>query len=101
MSENLRLRYGNVDVAASTSGVSNDYFNVYGMTSSEGTVFNAEQLAGCVQMVVLDSNAHRQLFPNKAKVVGGIILVGSMSTTVIGVIEEEQSMFGSNKILRV
>ena len=46
VSKNLRLRYGNIDVAASANGVSGDYFNVYGMTFSEGTTFNAEQLAG-------------------------------------------------------
>lgn len=45
VSQNLRLRYGNIDVAASANGVSGDYFNVYGMTFSEGATFNAEQLA--------------------------------------------------------
>lgn len=101
VSQNLRLRYGNIDVAASANGVSGDYFNVYGMTFSEGTTFNAEQLAGRAQVVVLDSNTRRQLFPNKAKVVGEVILVGNMPATVIGVAEEKQSMFGSSKILRV
>ncbi|MGE9665662.1 ABC transporter permease, partial [Escherichia coli] len=51
--------------------------------------------------VVLDSNTRRQLFPNKAKVVGEVVLVGNMPATVIGVAEEKQSMFGSSKILRV
>lgn len=101
VSNNLRLRYGNIDVAASANGVSGDYFNVYGMTFSEGATFNAEQLAGRAQVVVLDSNTRRQLFPSKAKVVGEVILVGNMPATVIGVAEEKQSMFGSSKILRV
>lgn len=101
VSQNLRLRYGNIDVAASANGVSGDYFNVYGMTFSEGNTFNREQLNGRAQVVVLDSNTRRQLFPNKAKVVGEVILVGNMPATVIGVAEEKQSMFGSSKILRV
>ena len=101
MSQNLRLRVGNVDVAASANGVSGDYFNVYGMTFSEGATFNAEQLAGRAQVVVLDANSRRQLFPNKTNVVGEVILVGNMPATVIGVAEEKQSMFGSSKILRV
>ncbi|STW02650.1 macrolide export ATP-binding/permease MacB [Klebsiella pneumoniae subsp. rhinoscleromatis] len=50
---------------------------------------------------MLDSNTRRQLFPNKAKVVGEVILVGNMPATVIGVADEKQSMFGSSKILRV
>ena len=100
LSQNLRLRYGNVDVAASANGVSGQYFNVYGMTFSEGTTFNDVQLSGRAQVVVLDANARRQLFPNKSSVVGEIILVGNMPATVIGVAEEKQSMFGSSKILR-
>ncbi|EGT4356228.1 macrolide ABC transporter ATP-binding protein/permease MacB [Cronobacter sakazakii] len=101
VSQNLRLRYGNVDVAASANGVSGQYFNVYGMTFSEGNTFNDEQLRGRAQVVVIDSNARRQLFPNKANVVGEVVLVGNMPATVIGVAEEKQSMFGSSKILRV
>lgn len=101
ISSNLRLRYGNVDAAASVNGVNSQYFNVYGMTMSQGTAFNNEQLAGRAQVVVLDSNSKRQLFPNKANVVGEVILVGNMPATVIGVAEEKQSMFGSSKVLRV
>lgn len=101
VSQNLRLRYGNIDVAASANGVNGDYFNVYGMTFREGNTFNREQLNGRAQVVVLDSNARRQLFPHKASVTGEVILVGNMPATVIGVTEEKQSMFGSSKILRV
>lgn len=88
-------------MAASANGVSGDYFNVYGMTFSEGNTFNQEQLNGRAQVVVLDSNTRRQLFPHKADVVGEVILVGNMPARVIGVAEEKQSMFGSSKVLRV
>lgn len=101
ISSNLRLRYGNVDAAASVNGVNGQYFNVYGMTMSQGTTFNEEQLSGRAQVVVLDSNSRRQLFPNKMNVVGEVVLVGNMPATVIGVAEEKQSMFGSSKVLRV
>jgi macrolide transport system ATP-binding/permease protein len=63
VSQNLRLRSGNIDVAASANGVSGQYFNVYGMTFSEGNTFNGEQEKGRAQVVVLDSNTRRQLFP--------------------------------------
>ena len=88
-------------MAASANGVSGDYFNVYGMTFSEGNTFNQEQLNGRAQVVVLDSNTRRQLFPHKADVVGEVILVGNMPARVIGVAEEKQSMFGSSKVLRL
>ncbi|HEY2454003.1 MAG TPA: macrolide ABC transporter ATP-binding protein/permease MacB [Scandinavium sp.] len=101
VSKSLRLRVGNSDVSASIEGVGSQYFNVYGMTFSEGNTFNDVQLNGRAQVVVLDSNTRRQLFPHKANVVGEILLVGNMPATIIGVADEKQSMFGSSKILRV
>jgi len=101
VSKNLRLRVNNTDVAASANGVGPHYFNVYGMSFSEGSTFNDVQLRGRAQVVVLDGNTRRQLFPHKVSVVGEIILVGNMPATVIGVADEKQSMFGSSKILRV
>ncbi|BBQ84609.1 TPA: macrolide ABC transporter ATP-binding protein/permease MacB [Kluyvera ascorbata] len=101
VSKNLRIRAGNIDVAASVQGIGQHYFNVYGMTFSEGNTFNDVQAAERSQVVVLDSNTRRQLFPDKARVVGEVILVGNTPATVIGVADEKQSMFGSSKILRV
>ncbi|WP_332095136.1 ABC transporter permease, partial [Klebsiella pneumoniae] len=77
VSKSLRLRANNIDVAASAEGVGPQYFNVYGMTFSEGNTFNELQLNSRAQVVVIDSNTRRQLFPNKAKVVGEVILVGN------------------------
>lgn len=37
------------------------------MTFSEGNTFNELQLNSRAQVVVLDSNTRRQLFPNKRK----------------------------------
>jgi ABC-type antimicrobial peptide transport system, ATPase component len=101
VSKSLRLRSGNTDVSASVEGVGAQYFNVYGMSFSEGNTFNDVQLNGRAQVVILDSNTRRQLFPHKATVVGEIILVGNMPATIIGVADEKQGMFGSSKILRV
>lgn len=101
VSKNLRIRAGNIDVAASVQGIGQQYFNVYGMTFSEGNTFNDVQAAERSQVVVLDSNTRRQLFPNKASVIGDVILVGNTPATVIGVADEKQSMFGSSKVLRV
>ncbi|MCE9888632.1 macrolide ABC transporter ATP-binding protein/permease MacB [Kluyvera intermedia] len=101
VSKNLRIRAGNIDVAASVQGIGQQYFNVYGMTFSEGNTFNEVQAAERSQVVVLDSNTRRQLFPNKASVIGEVILVGNTPATVIGVADEKQSMFGSSKVLRV
>ena len=71
------------------------------MTFSEGNTFNQAQHQGRAQVVVIDENTRRQLFPDKRNVVGEVILVGNMPATIIGVAQEKQSMFGSSKILRV
>ncbi|MBK4714778.1 MULTISPECIES: macrolide ABC transporter ATP-binding protein/permease MacB [Tenebrionibacter/Tenebrionicola group] len=101
ISKNLRLRYGNRDAAASVNGVSGQYFDVYGMTFSQGKPFNEEQLQKRAQVAVIDENTRRQLFPDKPDVIGEVLLVGNMPATVTGVTREKQSMFGSSKILRV
>lgn len=52
-------------------------------------------------MVVLDANTRRQLFPNKANVVGEVVLVGNMPVIVIGVAEEKPSMYGNSNLLQI
>ncbi|ENB7844772.1 macrolide ABC transporter ATP-binding protein/permease MacB [Salmonella enterica subsp. enterica serovar Newport] len=99
--KNLHIRKGNINVAASVEGVGERYFNAYGMAFSEGNTFSDVQIKDRAQVVVLDSNTRRQLFPDKTSVTGEIILVGNMPATVIGVADEKQSMFGSSKLLRV
>lgn len=101
VSKSLRLRYGNIDIAVNANGVSGDYFNVYGMSFREGNTFNAVQQQDRAQVVVLDANTRRQLFPNKANVVGEVVLAGNMPVIVIGVAEEKPSMYGNSNLLQV
>lgn len=101
VSKTLRLRYNNIDVSASAEGIGTQYFSVYGMSFSEGSTFNAVQQADRAQVVVIDNNTRRQLFPDKTSAVGEVILVGNIPLTVIGVAAEKQNMFGSSKTLRV
>lgn len=97
----MRLRLGNVDVAANVSGVSEQFFQVYGMAFTQGTGINALQVQSLAQTVVIDENTQRRLFPHQENVVGEVILVGNMPATVVGVAKQKQSMFGSNKTLNV
>lgn len=99
--KSLCLCVNNIDVVVSVEGVGLQYFNVYGMIFSEGNIFNELQFNSWVQVVVFDSNICWQLFFNKVKVVGEVILVGNMLVMVIGVVDEKQLMFGSSKIFCV
>lgn len=97
----MRLRFGNIDVPASVSGVSEQYFRVYAMTFTQGAGFDVLQVPAQAQVVVIDNNTQRRLFPHQKNVIGEVILVGNMPATIIGVAKEKQSMFGSSQSLRV
>jgi len=101
IASSMRLRLGNVDVAANVNGVSEQFFRVYGMTFTEGVGIDQLQVQSQSQTVVIDANTQRRLFPNQKEVVGRVILVGNMPATVVGVAKEKQSMFGSSKTLHV
>lgn len=97
----MRLRFGNIDVAANVSGISEQYFRVYGMAFSQGAGIDIGQLQSGAQVVVIDTNTQRRLFPLRKNAIGEVILVGNMPATVVGVAEQKQSMFGSSKMLNV
>ncbi|WP_283602932.1 macrolide ABC transporter ATP-binding protein/permease MacB [Serratia proteamaculans] len=101
ITSSMRLRLGNVDVAANVTGVSEQFFRVYGMTFTQGIGIDQLQVQSQSQTVVIDANTQRRLFPHQKDVVGQVILVGNMPATVVGVAKEKQSMFGSSKTLNV
>ncbi|CAI0740475.1 Macrolide export ATP-binding/permease protein MacB [Serratia quinivorans] len=101
IASSMRLRLGNVDVAANVTGVSEQFFRVYGMTFTQGVGIDQLQVQSQSQTVVIDANTQRRLFPNQKDVVGQVILVGNMPAMVVGVAKEKQSMFGSSKTLNV
>lgn len=99
--KSIRLRKGSVDAAAQLMGVGATYFQVYANTFSEGMSFTPDMIKRGAQVVVIDANTKRRFFPNKKQVVGETILVGNMPATIIGVIAERKSVFGSNNQLSV
>lgn len=96
-----RLRKGNLDAVARVAGVGVGYFQVYGNKFAEGMGFTQDMLDRRAPVVVIDGNTKRRFFPNKQNVVGEILLIGNMPATVIGVLGEQKSIFGSSKSLEV
>jgi macrolide transport system ATP-binding/permease protein len=93
-SASLRLRHRALDIGASVSGVGEYYFRVSGLKPALGRFFNSEDVAAQSQLVVIDHNTQRKLFPNGADPLGQVILVGNLPATVIGVAAENKSGFG-------
>ncbi|CAG9414387.1 Macrolide export ATP-binding/permease protein MacB [Providencia alcalifaciens] len=96
-----RLRKGNLDAVARVTGVGIDYFQVFGNKFAEGMGFTQDMLTRRAPVVVIDGNTKRRFFPNKQNVVGETLLIGNMPATVIGVLGEQKSIFGSSKSLEV
>jgi len=97
----LRLRYRSADVNGNVNGVSDNFFSVRDIQMASGTDFDANDVRHQSQVVVIDQNTRRKLFPDGTDPVGKIILVGSLPCTVIGVAQEKKSMFGENKSLNI
>ncbi|STR45135.1 macrolide ABC transporter ATP-binding protein/permease MacB [Iodobacter fluviatilis] len=93
-STNLRLRHRALDVSSNVSGVGEYYFRVSGLKPALGRFFNSEDVATQSQLVVIDHNTLRKLFPKGADPLGKVILVGNLPATVIGVAAENKSGFG-------
>ncbi|HEF8773515.1 macrolide ABC transporter ATP-binding protein/permease MacB [Providencia manganoxydans] len=101
LSKSTRLRRGNLDASAQLLGVGRDYFKVYAENFSEGMSFTPDMVERRAQVVVIDANTKRRFFPHQKNVVGETLLIGNMPATVIGVLAEQKSIFGSTNSLSV
>ncbi|WP_434525318.1 macrolide ABC transporter ATP-binding protein/permease MacB [Photorhabdus asymbiotica] len=97
----MRLRKGNIDVAARVSGIGDEYFKVYALRFAQGMSFTSDMVRRQGQVVVIDKNTQRKLFPHQKNVIGEVILMGNMPATIVGVIAERKSAFGSDSSLHV
>ncbi|WP_118986314.1 macrolide ABC transporter ATP-binding protein/permease MacB [Photorhabdus sp. CRCIA-P01] len=97
----MRLRKGNIDVSSRVIGVGDEYFQVYALRFAQGMGFSLDMIRRQGQVVVIDKNTQRKLFPHQKNVIGEVILVGNMPATIVGVIADRKSVFSSSKLLYV
>ncbi|AOM40704.1 macrolide ABC transporter ATP-binding protein/permease MacB [Xenorhabdus hominickii] len=95
-----RLRRGNIDASTQMYGVGNDFFHVYGMKFTQGMPFTLEMLHHQAQVVIIDENTRKKLFPYQEKVIGEELLLENIPLAVIGVIANGQNFYNGN-ILQV
>lgn len=95
------LRYSNIAVNGTISGVGWQYFRVRGLKFAQGRGFDHDSEKQLSQEVVIDNNTLKTLFPHKKKVIGETILLGSMPARIIGVTEKKDNGFGNNDSLNV
>lgn len=81
--------YGNVSLSGRVIGVGESFFEVQGITLSEGRGFRLEDIQRQSQVVVIDADTRQKLFGPNETAVGKVVIIGNVPTTVIGVISKK------------
>lgn len=96
------LRYHSTEVSATINGVGESYFQVRGMKLASGQLFDSDSVQQRSQDVVIDDNTVKALFTDGENPIGAVILIGSLPSRVIGVLQPAESqMFGNSDSLNV
>ena len=101
VNSNVTARFKDTEASATVNGVSEDFFYVRGMNFSAGQPFDKESVTEQAQDVVIDNNTKNTFFADGTNPVGQVILLGSVPSRIIGVIEEQKSMMGNSDSLNV
>lgn len=101
ISTSVAMRYGNIAVSASVSGVGEQFFTVRGYTLQRGVLFPRSSVDELAQDAVIDKNTLNKLFPHGEDPIGQVILLGSLPVRIIGVVSKNQGGFGSDENLNV
>ncbi len=94
----LTSRYKDTEASTTVNGVSADFFYVKGMTFSSGQPFDKQSVNERAQDVVIDSNTRDTFFADGTDPIGKVILLGSVPSRIIGVIDVQKGMFNSDSL---
>lgn len=97
----VTLRYKDTEASATVNGVSADFFYVRGMTFKSGQAFDKDSVTQRTQDVVIDTNTEKTFFADGTNPVGQVLLLGSVPSRIIGVIDVQQGFMGSSDSLNV
>ena len=101
VTSNLTARFKEVEASATVNGVSEDFFYVKGLTFQSGQAFDKQSISEQSQDVIIDSNTKNKFFSDGTDPVGQVILLGSVPSRIIGVVEAQSGMMGSSDSLNV
>ena len=97
----LTVRYKETEASATVNGVSADFFYVKGLTFKSGQAFDKSSVTEQAQDVVIDTNTQNTFFKDGTNPIGQVILLGSVPSRIIGVIDAQKSMMGASDTLNV
>ncbi|WP_323717912.1 MacB family efflux pump subunit [Paracoccus aminovorans] len=101
VSSSQTLRHGATELSAQISGVGEQYFDVAGITLTEGRAFDAGDVAAMSQGVVIDENTRSSLFGADSPALGQVFMAGKVPLRVIGVAKVRQQGPGGSRNLTV
>jgi macrolide transport system ATP-binding/permease protein len=101
VSSSANLRYRNIDLTASVSGVGPQFFRVKGYEMAQGIAFTQTSVERRAQEVVIDDNTWKKLLPNGGSAIGKVVFLGDVPVRIIGVTKPKDSPFGSSDTLNV
>ncbi|QND62383.1 MacB family efflux pump subunit [Mesorhizobium huakuii] len=80
-----QIRFGHTSVAATVTGVGQDYLKVNALKLLKGSFFSAEAITERSQEAVINDRMAATLFPNDESPLGNILLIGRVPVVIIGV----------------
>ena len=98
-SEGGTLTYRNTDLTASIYGVGEQYFDTQGLKLQSGRLFTDDEVKSSAQVVVIDQNTVKKLFPAGTDPLGKTILMKKRPLTVIGTIKDQQNGMGGDSLM--
>jgi macrolide transport system ATP-binding/permease protein len=101
VSTSITARFKDIEAKTTVNGVGADYFYVKGMTFSAGQPFEKISVTTQAQDVVIDTNTQKTFFNDGTNPVGQVILLGSVPSRVIGIVDAQKSMMGNTDSLNV
>ncbi len=93
-SVNLTAKYGYSDATVSLYGTTPAYYNVQGLDLKYGRFLKTTDIDNASYVVVLAYSTAEELF-GKPEVVGESLTIGGRSFLIVGVLEEDDSLFAA------
>lgn len=92
------VRFRNISLNASITGVGEQYFRVRGKRFATGNAFSQDGIRRLSQEAVIDATTRDKLFSAREDPVGQVIWLNTTPVRIIGVVEKDAQSFGGQNL---
>lgn len=97
----ITARFNDTEASATVNGVSEQFFDVRGLKFADGQSFDRHSVTELSQDVIIDQNTKKTFFADGSNPIGQVILLGSVPSRIIGILDQEKSTFANTDSLNV